>query len=86
MKKENLDITLIREKEHRESGQTFQQNPIPTLIKMCDEKLKEVRNSAANKATSHFMRHYGEQLIMKGGHVEYFPNKESIREAHAEEE
>ena len=59
MKEVDLDITVTIEKGHREVRQTFQQNPGPKLIKMCDEKEKEVRKSAANKATSHNVRHYG---------------------------
>ena len=35
-----LDITMIREKGHREVRQNFQQNPDPKLIKMCNEKAK----------------------------------------------
>ena len=66
MKEVDIDITLIREQGYREERQTFQKNPVPKLIKMCNEKAKEVRNSATNKATSHKMKHYGKQVITKG--------------------
>ena len=44
-------------------------------MKMYDEKAREVRNSAANKVTSHNMRHCGKEVIMKVGKIALFPVK-----------
>ena len=67
IKEADLDMKLIREQGHREVRQTFQQNPGPKLIKIRYEKAKEIRNSAASKATTHNIRHHGNQVIIKGG-------------------
>ena len=53
---------------------------------MCDEKAKEVRKSAASKATRRNTSHCGEQVIVKGGQIACLPVKELIREVGAEEE
>ena len=81
-----LEMMLIREQGHREVRKAFQQNPGPKLIKMCDEKAKEVIISTSNTETSNNMRHRGEQVIMKGGQISSFPVKELIREVDAKEE
>ena len=69
-----------------EVTQTFQENTGPKVIKMCDENAKEIRNSTVNKATRNNMRHYGEKVFTKGGHIDSFPVKQLIREADAVEE
>ena len=44
---------------------------------MCDEKSKEFRISADNKATRNNMRHCGEQVIIERGHIASFPVKKT---------
>ena len=55
-------------------------------MQMCDTKAKEIRINAVNKVINNNMRHYGEQVIMKGGQIASLPVKELIREVDAEEE
>ena len=43
------------EQVHREVRQTFQQNPGPKLIKICDKKVKKVRLNTTDKETSNNM-------------------------------
>ena len=60
MRKADLEITLIRQHGHRDVIQNVDQNPGPKLIKMCDEKAKQVRKRAVYQVTSNNMRHFGE--------------------------
>ena len=78
MKKVDLEIMLKREEGHREVRQTFQQNHVPKLIKTCNEKVKKVRMSAANKETSKNFMCCVDKVIMKGGQIEFLLVKELI--------
>ena len=85
-KEANLDIMMIREQGHREVRQAFHQNPGSKLTQMCDTKSKEIRINAVNKVINNNMRHYGKQVIMKGGQIVSFLVKELMREEDAGEE
>lgn len=67
MKEVDLELTLIRDQGNRGVRHTFQQNTGPKLIKMCNEKAKEVRKSAPTKVINYNMRNYGEKVTTKGG-------------------
>ena len=86
MRKADLEIALTRQYGHRKVMQRFDQNPGPKLIKMCDEKVKQVRKRAAYQANSNNMRHRGKQVLMKGDQIASMPTKELIREIDVEEE
>ena len=81
-----MDITLKRESSDKEIRQTFQQNPGPHLIKICDERAKKFRMKAREKEARNNMRYYGDQVIMKEGKIMHASVKEIIRETDAEEE
>ena len=85
MRKADLEITLIRQHGHRDVIQN-DQNPGPKLIKMCDEKAKQVRKRAVHQSTSNNIRYFGEQALMKGDQLASMPTKELIRAIDAEEE
>ena len=53
---------------------------------MCDEKVKQVRRRSSYQATSNNMRHYGDQMLMKGGQISSMTIIELIREIGVEEE
>ena len=74
------------EQVHREVRQTFQQNPGPKLIKICDKKVKKVRLNTTDKETSNNMMCFGEKFVMKGGQIELFPVAELIWEVYEKEE
>ena len=85
IRKADLEISLIRQHGHRDVIQN-DQNPGPKLIKMCDEKAKQVRKRAVHQSTSNNMRYFGEKALMKGDQLASMPIKELIRAIDAEEE
>ena len=86
MKEEDLNIMLKRKPGYREVRQTFQKNPVPILIEICDKEVKKVQTKVTDKETSNKMRHYGDQVILKEGQLSSLPVKEPIREVVTEEE
>ena len=75
MKEEDIDTILKREAGHRELRQTFQQNPGPMIIKICDEEAKKVLTKVTDEGNSNNIRHYGVQVIMKEGQIASSPFK-----------
>ena len=56
---------MIRDQGHREVKQSFLQNLGSELIRMCDEKEKEIRIDTVNKRDNNDMRHHGDKVVMK---------------------